>query len=66
MMLGDWFSAEDAVALGLANEVVAPAALLPRAIELATELTEKKAEALRLGKRIMNHPGLLTRAASLA
>jgi len=55
MMLGNWFSAEDALAMGLANEVVAPDELLARATEIAIELTGKQAAALSLGKRIMNH-----------
>lgn len=42
MMLGDWFSGEDAVRLGLANEVVAPEELMARAYEVATDLTTRK------------------------
>ena len=41
-MLGDWFSGEDAVRLGLANEVVAPEELMARAYEVATDLTTRK------------------------
>ena len=55
MMLGNWFSAEEALALGLANEVVAPDKLMDRANEIAIELTRKQAAALSLGKRVMNH-----------
>ena len=54
MMIGEWFSAEDAVRLGLANEVVEPDQLMARATEIATDLTTKQADALRLAKRVMN------------
>ena len=53
-MIGEWFSAEDAVRLGLANEVVEPDQLMARATEIATDLTTKQADALRLAKRVMN------------
>ena len=43
---GEWFSGEDAVSLGLANELVAPEELMPRALELAVALTEKQQAAL--------------------
>ena len=52
---GDWISADQAVAMGLANEVVAPDALMARAVEVATELTTRKQPALALAKRLMNH-----------
>ena len=42
MMIGDWIAADKAVSLGLANEVVAPDALLARAMEVATDLTTRK------------------------
>ena len=43
---GEWFSGEDAVSLGLANELVAPEELMPRALEVAVALTEKQQAAL--------------------
>jgi enoyl-CoA hydratase/carnithine racemase len=55
MMLGRWFSAVDAVALGLANDVVAPDVLMPRAVAVAEELAGKQQAALSLAKRVMNH-----------
>ena len=53
MMIGEWFSAEDAVRLGLANEVVEPEQLMARATEIATDLTTKQADALR---QVVNGP----------
>ena len=42
------------MSLGLANELVAPEELMPRALELAVALTEKQQAALSLAKRVMN------------
>ena len=42
---------DEALALGLVNEVVAPDALMPRAMELARELAEGPQVAMRLLKR---------------
>jgi 2-(1,2-epoxy-1,2-dihydrophenyl)acetyl-CoA isomerase len=55
----DWFtsnrrlSAEEALALGLVHEVVAPDALLPRARERAAELAGAPGEAVALTKRLV-------------
>ena len=50
---GRLVSAEEALRLGLFLEVVAPAALLPRATELAREIAAKPPQAVRLTKRMM-------------
>ena len=42
------------MSLGLANELVAPEELMPRALEVAVALTEKQQAALSLAKRVMN------------
>ena len=54
MMIGDWFSAEEAKAMGLVLEVTQPEDLVPRAIEMATTLAKKNPDALRLSKQVMN------------
>ena len=56
MMLGDWFSAAEALAMGLVNEVVPPAQLLPRAMEVATRLAGFNPVTMTEMKRIMNRP----------
>lgn len=55
MMVGDWFSAQEALDMGLVLEVTPPPALMARAMEIATKLARKpNQEALRLGKRVLN------------
>jgi enoyl-CoA hydratase/carnithine racemase len=54
LMKGDWFSASEAKEMGLVSEVLEPAMLMPRAIQLATDLSKKNQAALRLGKRLIN------------
>ncbi len=57
LMLGAPVPGERAVALGLANEVVEPDALLPRALEVARLLGEKPPTALKLTKALMRDSG---------
>merc|ERR1711879_965609 len=55
LLLGEWFSAEDAVRLGLANRMVPVASLLPEALALGRRFAaEPNPMALQLGKRILN------------
>ena len=56
MMEGTWVSVEEAKALGLVNAIYEPAALLPAAIGLAAELSERNPETMRLMKQVMNAP----------
>ncbi len=53
-------SAEEACRLGLVNEVVDDEALLPRALELATELAEGPQVAMRLLKKAVYNAARLT------
>jgi 2-(1,2-epoxy-1,2-dihydrophenyl)acetyl-CoA isomerase len=57
--------AEEALALGLVNEVVEDAALLPRALELARELAEGPQVAMRLLKRSIYNAAEMTWSQSL-
>lgn len=55
LFLGEWFSGEDAVRLGLATRVINAAQLLPEARSLARRIAaEPNPMALKLGKRIIN------------
>ena len=54
-LLGDWMSAREAEAMGLASHVVESARLLPAAVELATRLAAKPPHAVRGAKRLLNH-----------
>lgn len=54
MMLGQWFSAEQAKDLGLVNEVLAPEKLMPRAVELAEELAKRNPETMTQMKKVLN------------
>jgi len=47
MLLGDEISAEEAHRIGFVNEIVEPAALLPRALEIADRLARNSPIALR-------------------
>jgi len=53
VLTGRKFSAEEAAAMGLVNEVVPPAKLLTRAREIATELAETRPEVLAAAKRAL-------------
>jgi enoyl-CoA hydratase/carnithine racemase len=53
MLTGRIWGAEDARNLGLVREVVEPEDLLPRAIELATEISNNPASTLKIIKRMM-------------
>ncbi len=57
--------ADEALKLGLLTEVVEPDALLPRALELATEFAEGPQVALRLAKRAIYNAAELTFAQAL-
>jgi enoyl-CoA hydratase len=50
ILTGDMFDAKTALALGLANQVVAPGDLMPQARKLAERLSSKSAVALRNAK----------------
>merc|ERR1711988_749053 len=52
MMVGDWFSAEEAKEMGLLLEVTTPENLMPRAMEMAKDLASKNPDALRLSKKL--------------
>lgn len=54
MMIGDWFSAEEAKDMGLVLEVTSPEDLMSRATELATKLASKDAGGMQLIKKLMN------------
>jgi enoyl-CoA hydratase/carnithine racemase len=53
LMLGEPFNAETAVAVGIANEVVADDALLGHAQEVAERLAAKPRQAMRYTKRLL-------------
>lgn len=53
--LSEWFTAEQAHALGLANMVVAPDQLMPEAMKLAERLCLLHPAALSNSKRVLNH-----------
>ena len=52
---GRVFGADEALAMGLVLSVTAPAELIDKARELAAQIAERPAQALRLGKRLMKH-----------
>jgi len=54
LLTGRIFSAEEAVRLGLINEIVAPGRLMARARELAALLMESSPASLRLTKRLLS------------
>jgi methylglutaconyl-CoA hydratase len=54
LLTGRIVDADEAFRLGLANEIVAPEQLLPRAQELARGLLENSPAALRATKRLLN------------
>jgi enoyl-CoA hydratase/carnithine racemase len=53
VLTGRKISAEEAAAMGLVNEVVEPARLLPRAREIAAELAESRPEVLAAAKQAL-------------
>lgn len=55
-MCGDWFTAEQAKDLGLVNEVLAPEKLLPRAVEVASEIAKRNPETMTQMKKVLNAP----------
>merc|ERR1711971_1360969 len=54
MMLGKWFSAEEALRLNLVNAVCSPEELLPRAVRTAAKIATRNSTTLQLMKQIMN------------
>jgi enoyl-CoA hydratase/carnithine racemase len=52
---GRMVEAQEALAIGLFLEVVAPEALMPRARELAAAFAAKPPQAMRLAKRLLRH-----------
>jgi len=56
MMLGKWFSADDALRLNLVNAVCSPEELLPLAVQTAADIALRNSTTLRLMKQIMNAP----------
>lgn len=55
LLIGDWFSGEEAVRLGLANRLVSNDALVPEALALAKRFaSEPNPMALTLGKQVIN------------
>lgn len=54
LLLGRFFSGEESVALGLANEARDAAEVLDRALEIAGELAEKAPISMRHAKRLLN------------
>jgi enoyl-CoA hydratase/carnithine racemase len=55
MLMGQEISAEDALSIGMVNEVLEPGDLLPRAWDLAREFVRKSPLVLRYTKIAMNH-----------
>lgn len=53
LLLGEPIGAQQALALGLVNAVLAPEQVLPKALETARRLAEKAPTALRLSKALM-------------
>ena len=53
VLTGRKISAEEAAAIGLVNEVVEPARLLPRAREIAAEFAESRPEVLAAAKQVL-------------
>lgn len=53
LMLGEAVAAKDALAMGLANEVVAPGRVLPAARDLAKKLAEGPQLAIRMTKKML-------------
>lgn len=54
ILTGRFVPAEQAYAMGLVNEVVAPDQVLPRAMELATQLSRGPREAMAAAKRVID------------
>ncbi|MGJ0395035.1 MAG: enoyl-CoA hydratase-related protein [Methylocystis sp.] len=53
LLLGDGFDGEEALRLGLVNQVAPPEAVLDLAMDAARRLAEKPAQALRAARRLM-------------
>ncbi len=54
LLSGRTFDADDAYRFGLVNEVVDPERLMPRAKDLALELTQNSPSSMRLTKKLIN------------
>ncbi len=55
LLLGDFFTAQDAVSWGLANHAVPTEQVLPTALELAARLAQRAPRSLASAKRLLNH-----------
>lgn len=66
MFTGDQISADEAVALGLCNHVVAPAALMNETLALADKIASKSPLVLKLLKRNLREGGEMPLGAALA
>jgi enoyl-CoA hydratase/carnithine racemase len=53
LLLGEWMSAQEALAAGMATEVVAPGRVLERAVEVARQIAAKAPGSGRTTKRLM-------------
>lgn len=60
LLLGEPLDARAAHAMGLVNEVVPAAEVLPRALAIARKLAERPPTALRLAKALLKDPGAST------
>lgn len=58
LMLGDWFTAQDLVACGMAREAVPDADLMAATLEFAGRLAECPLQSLMASKRLMVRPHL--------
>lgn len=66
MFTGEYLSAADAVAIGLANRTVPAARLMADAMALAERIAEKSPLVLKLLKRTLRHGGEMPLSAALA
>jgi enoyl-CoA hydratase len=66
MFTGEQISAEEAVAIGLANKVVPKAEVMPAAREMAAKMVSKSPLVLKLLKRTLNSGGEMPLSAALA
>ncbi|MGH7470906.1 MAG: enoyl-CoA hydratase/isomerase family protein, partial [Longimicrobiales bacterium] len=55
LLLGEFFSAHDAVSWGIANRAVAAEQVLPAALELAEKLARRAPRSMAHARRLLNH-----------
>lgn len=58
MMIGDWFTPEEALSMGLCNKVVPDADLLPTAKALAIRMAKMNQTSIRMSKELLHKPFL--------